>query len=294
MRFLMLVALASLLLAGCGAPAEPATEEDEAFDEFEAEATATTGVIRGVVVDPSITPIPDVTVTVLTTEMEITTNANGAFVFSDVEPGTYSLKASKIGYHDIQSSVTVVAGIDKPDIVRIQLLENLDAIPFYEEITTKGFHTCATSAFTLCNFLDGILCIAGQCDILQDNTIMNIPISQQPTHINSEEVWKPTQLLGQNFDFYLERIDEGGSWNHIRSVAGASPLLLVVDEDEIIAQGYGTTHDLRHRTFPQLEDPTSAVFIDQEFTVYTHVFYNYAPPEGWRFTDSDGVPEPPQ
>lgn len=33
--------------------------------------------------------------------------------------------------------------------------------------------------------------------------------------------------------------------------------------------------------------------LDQEFTVYTHVFYNYLPPEDWRFLSDPSVPQPP-
>jgi hypothetical protein len=33
--------------------------------------------------------------------------------------------------------------------------------------------------------------------------------------------------------------------------------------------------------------------MQQRFTVFTHVFYGYIPPAGWRFTDEGVVPLPP-
>lgn len=36
------------------------------------------------------------------------------------------------------------------------------------------------------------------------------------------------------------------------------------------------------------------VVLQQKVTVFTHVFYGYTPPEGWRFSSGEGVPGPPQ
>lgn len=36
----------------------------------------------------------------------------------------------------------------------------------------------------------------------------------------------------------------------------------------------------------------AGVTIQQDFTVYTHVFYGYAPPAGWLFHETGAVPGP--
>lgn len=37
----------------------------------------------------------------------------------------------------------------------------------------------------------------------------------------------------------------------------------------------------------------AGVVVNQKVTVFTHIFYGYTPPEGWRFSESNAVPLPP-
>lgn len=296
MRALTALLLLSLALAGCSdEPPAPAADDEQTFDELGGGVTADTGLIRGIVLDPTIVPIADVTVRLLGPGLETTTNEDGAFVFSDLEPSTYFLEVEKVGYNSTQASAVVEAGVERPPIVKVQLLPNPSALPFYEEFHNKGYYTCATSAFTLCNFLDGVLCSVDNCNALDDNMVITVPIQKPPTWINSEMVWESTQVLGQNLDFYLEWVkkDDPSDWSTQRTVEGPSPLLLTVDEAEAASHDFGVTNDMRHRTFPMLTDPTSVIMIDQPWDTYTHIFYNYAPYEGWRITEDGDVPQPP-
>ena len=77
----------ALLLAGCSEPTETPDEPFDASLDDELEATAETGVIRGVVVDAAIVPVAGVTVTIDGLDQETTSNEAGAFGFDGLEPG---------------------------------------------------------------------------------------------------------------------------------------------------------------------------------------------------------------
>lgn len=71
-----------------------------------------TGSISGIVTQaPNGTePLSGVTVSINTTGQSTTTGSDGAYIFTDVQPGSYSLQFSKSGYTTNSRSVTVVAG----------------------------------------------------------------------------------------------------------------------------------------------------------------------------------------
>lgn len=271
-----------------------AAEEPEGFQAVDTKATSTTGVIRGVVIDETISPVPGARVVLVSQDSETITDADGIFIFSDLEPGPYFLKVSKLGFAGLQASTTVTAGVYKPPIVRVMLTSDPESLPYLDEFVWSGFFTCSTAAFQVCPAVDEfVLCTAGSCDTLKDEFMYQVEIESPPTWINTELVWEATQVLAKELDFYLEKANkETGGWSHKRSVEGPSPLLITVDEDEAAGMGFGVENDMQHRIFPRIA-PESALFINQKMAVYTHEFYNYSPYEGWRFTDDD-APSPPR
>jgi Carboxypeptidase regulatory-like domain len=96
-RLLVLTAIVSLLLPGI----------------VLAQST-TTGAISGVVTDPSGAVLPDVSVTLKSTEKGFTTtaktNAQGFYQFSLVEPGTYSVTVAAPSFKTQNSTTTVSVG----------------------------------------------------------------------------------------------------------------------------------------------------------------------------------------
>lgn len=71
----------------------------------------TTGIVAGTVVDStSDEPLVGVNVVLLGTERGISSNAEGRFSMDQVPSGTYTLRASFVGYGTIQQEVTVQAG----------------------------------------------------------------------------------------------------------------------------------------------------------------------------------------
>ena len=71
---------------------------------------ATTGSIRGRIVDESGAPAVAVQVTVVGTTLGVVSGANGEYLLRGVSPGTVSVRAARIGYTAKSQSVTVTAG----------------------------------------------------------------------------------------------------------------------------------------------------------------------------------------
>lgn len=85
----MLVAGLVVPLAGCSQGGSP-DEADVNLPDLGLEATATTGLIRGVVVDEAIRPIEGAKISLQagSASQETTTTPEGAFGFDGLEPGT--------------------------------------------------------------------------------------------------------------------------------------------------------------------------------------------------------------
>ena len=118
-----LVAVA--FLAGCASPgtqSEATSAPEPDFGELGLEATSSTGILRGAVVDDALRPIEGATV-VLTGEVarRTVTTEVGTFGFEGLPPGTYFVTASKAGYFDAQEDADVVAGVPEPPVVKLQM-----------------------------------------------------------------------------------------------------------------------------------------------------------------------------
>lgn len=80
----------------------------------------TTGTIAGQVLDMQGDPVPGATVTVLDTDFETVSNAEGNFNILNVPPGTYSVRGSKSGYQSFTLTENIVSS-DQITRVYLQL-----------------------------------------------------------------------------------------------------------------------------------------------------------------------------
>lgn len=302
MRPIALTALlAATLLAGCaGNGPDGKSATDPTFDDLGLTATSSTGIIRGVVVDDAIRPIAGAKVVLSggDSPSETVSTESGAFGFSNLVPGTYFLSVSKVGFFAAQQSADVVAGVEEPAIVKVLLQMDAANMPFVQSYVFSGFIECMTPNVALCGLVNDLGSEGGQGNLTQDNSQVRHPVSQVPTWVQSEMIWTSTQALGGGMSvMYSWDCDDTLLCDH--EVSGTSPLLLTADAEAIDKIGIGTAMpDVYIRTFTAaavdgLPINSAGLTIEQSFEIYTHVFYGYQPPEGWRFSSGEPVPTPP-
>jgi hypothetical protein len=343
----LLVLLAASALAGCsGKAAAPSSGQPGA--DLGLQATSTTGVIRGVVVDDAIRPLAGVAVTATAQGRTATTNttAAGAFGFQGLAPGTYFVKAHKAGFHDAQTSTEVKAGVSDPAPVKVTLATDTAFVrPYVTAFVFKGFIDCGLTTpavgVAVCSIPNGPTCgmdpVPCTGNVTADKFATFVPVDGGvPLWIQHELVWKATQSAGDQFTLAART----GTAAQFRSnnyqadlpdqPRGTSPLLAVVNtttiqkfdigrngtglEPAIFTGGIPGTGDqvcepvkqyVPHVvTLPVVGEVgnttvggfclfDTGVTLEQDFTLYTHIFYGFVPNPGYRFT-ADGDPTPPQ
>ncbi len=271
---LMLCLLVTTALAGCSDPAPVATNEEQTAVDEQLEATATTGVIRGVVVDNAIVPIEGVTIRILSLGLETTSLSDGSFGFSNLEPGSYFLEAPKLCYFKVQSTAPVEAGVAKPRVVRIQMEEDLASLPRSELMTFNGYLQCgaglgATGASTN-------PCFAGD-----SVNVFDVDVSEPINTTQIEMIWEGTNVFGDGLDI---GIHIPGTLSNFVGSDGPSPRILPV-AGSAIEEHYGPDFpSYTLRVFPGTSTEASIV-VEQPFTIYVTHFYGFAPDENWAFVN---------
>ncbi|MEA3136258.1 MAG: Carboxypeptidase regulatory-like domain [Thermoplasmata archaeon] len=297
---LVLAVAVAAVLPGCagGGPKAQAPEET-GFEELALEATSTTGVIRGIVVDTAIRPVANATVTLNAKDpQETRTNADGAFGFADLEPGTYFLRIAKRGFLGVQQSAEVAAGVDEPPVTKVILQADASAVaPFWQALVYDGYIECTTSVLVLC----GAPAILTGQQLTNDRFAWDQYFADNATLLQAEMVWDSTQALSPQLYFEMEALnsdcensnDDVGSF--LNNTEGESPIYATVNETEIQAWSIGQTCPIWMSIFSGGVAGTPVGFtIEQRFTMYFHTFHGYLPPPGWRFTADGDPPPPPQ
>lgn len=268
------VAVAAILLtalvAGCTGDPSTNSDEDQVPESIQdVEVTSTTGAIRGVVVTEAVVPIAGVLVA-LTDGTNRTTDDEGGFVFNGLEPGDYFMTATKKGFLPQQASATVVAGDEEPPVTKITLPQLATADPYTTQQVWDGFIQCA--------FMAGDGFVGAQlCGPLDERFIHYFSMDRIPDLAQAEGTWDSTQTLAA--DMALEYYD-GGTWHH-KVVTGTSPLLISGNATEITDWWGENETELPMRMWPG--NGAVALTVNQQFTVYMTMFYNFLPREGWSF-----------
>lgn len=327
MRALPAALALSLLLSGCASGGGEAGTQDAlqaAIDDVEVEASATTGAIRGVVVDDAIRPLAEVTVRLqgAGVEQETATRASGAFGFSNLEPGTYFVTAHRFGYNDARQSVEVVAGVADPPATKLQLTIVTGLLAYVEQYKWEGYMQCGTNNVILCagpNAGSQVACAlskgqppspapptppfpAPAClgNLTNDQFSIWHGVSANLTLIQSEMVWDSTQALGDSLNLLLrkgsrEEFDSGFYNGSLNSSSGPSPVTARANAEDMEDADLGIHNGLVIAIFPGRTSAAPVPFgaaVSQTWTVYTHAFHGYLPPDEWRFVDSGAVPPP--
>ncbi len=306
MRGLLLfvtLGLCAGLLAGCSSPpkdADPAVPPAD-FGDLDLAATSTTGLIRGLVVDEAIRPIPDARVTLTPGDKTATSTDAGTFGFDDLEPGTYFLRVEKAGYNGTQTSTDVVAGAAEPPIVKMLLTANPGTTPYVEVYSFAAFMTCGFSVIATSVGCDTFEATA---DALGDQIYFPLQFTALPTWIQGELVWQHTQAAGGMAIWQLAgcadtNTDAAGSHYCDGPPSQESPAMTSVGPDLILENENSMLNDgVQFNLFGGPMAACNVAFygcgmtLNQKYDVFAHVFYNWVPTEGWRFT-ADGDPVAP-
>ena len=305
MRILIAMALVLTFLAGCSD--DPAPEaQDESFEDFgqDLEATATTGILRGVVVDAAVLPVPGVLVTIQGLGITSETDDNGLFGFDGLEAGAYFLELSKLGYTSVQANADVVAGEDQPPIVKVRMLRDLSYQPFASTIYHKGYYQCGLAFVVVCGAPNNL---ADQ-QVTDDTSTHTFYFETRPTFVQTEMVWDTTQTVSPDLRLEVETLDagcEGGSL--INNTLGPSPLRIIADEAVLNERAVGGPDcGLYHSVFAgdMLEQAHCSVWvvplvkcgvgfsIEQSFEWFITEFHGFLPDEDWWYI-VDGAPVVP-
>lgn len=277
--------------AGCSDPSSPAADcaPTDGCGEWGGTSTgAGRGGIRGIVIDKTIVPIAGVNVTLVGTSTTTFTDAEGRFTFASIDPGNYFLDFTKAGFAPIQTSAEVLADVD-PQILKLQMNRLPGAEPMVIPMQWNGFMACswyiATAFFTGC----------GLGQQLDDDSRSFDMIDRVPTFIQTELQWSHTQPAGRKLCM-RQYASSGIGGDMLGDVCGESPLAMQLEYAKIEETGIGNTRGLERVVWVASwtdEAPTAGIAIDQDFVVYTHLFHNFLPVEGWMFVNDGAPPEPP-
>jgi hypothetical protein len=306
-----------LALSGCSAAGDHSISSTDplqaAAEQLPVQATETTGVIRGVVVDDAIRPLAGVTVLARGPAAgQALTAATGAFGLQGLPPGSYLLSASKPGFLPRQVQASVVAGDSMPGVVKIQLAANRSYEPPYVQVQkTRGFIECTTTKLAPCQASNTCLQVVGCRNLTDDRSVFRLQIDANPAFVQSEWVWKATSASNEKIRFQMASEDTtrpgcSGKWLN-QTHDERSPSYTTAEGALFGALRQGSTmcavkYSVQAGSFadPTCLDPSPdngfmcpGWTVQQDFDVYLHSFYGYHPPHGWRFTH-DGDADPPR
>ncbi len=272
-----------MILSGC-AESVPGSEDDGSFDGLDAKASDSTGVVRGVVVDATYTPIAGARI-VLQEGTETLSDVEGLFAFSLVEPGTYFLTASKNGYTTQQMSAVVVAGVEKPPVVKMQLLVDTANLPYSELLNYNGYLQCGVGA--------GVPGVAGRgvnpCAATDSVNTFDTFVQKPVDFIQAEMIWEPTSGVGDTLSIGIMNTTTALPEDHVQ-VDGQSPQILKVAGEEMPPAHGEKYASYLVRVFPGKSQPT--LVVEQQFQIFLTQFYDQVPRDDWAFINDGPWQDP--
>jgi Carboxypeptidase regulatory-like domain len=310
--------LVAAVLAGCGAPPaqQPAFAEPPGAEDLDLKATAQTGILRGVVLDEAIRPVPNATVVLQAPEgpRATATGASGLFGFDGLPAGTYFIAAEKAGYRPLQVSAVVVAGDAAPPFVQLHLEPDTTyRAPYVQAMKVSGFIECTGSPVALCGIPNNYRPTAcgthpALCydNVTSDSTLFWIESEGNTSFLQAEMVWTASSDLSRQL-----------TWNHVagygcmgidgtnNATHGPSPMVASMVPPEIrvpggdpcilylgVSAGPPDEAACLPVEFPLVNTVCLGAAFEQSFDLFVHAFYGYLPPEGWTFVGSGTPPQP--
>ncbi|MFA5944219.1 MAG: carboxypeptidase-like regulatory domain-containing protein [Candidatus Thermoplasmatota archaeon] len=249
------------LLSGCSGDgdqgADPIAGAD--FEDLGLEATPTTGIIRGIVVDEAIRPLAgaDVGTTLPDGGSRNTTSAaDGAFGFDGLPGGTYFLTIRKPGYLAQQANTDVVVGVAEPAIVKVLLTSDPTSLPYVSVLQFDAFIGCSVTSpsvsVALCDVVEPVK------EATNNRFLVNYEADKPPQWIQSEAIWESTQPLGNDLSLSFTDFSSGPQLV-VNSTDGPSPIHITVNETTARHFNYGINNTLTLRLFSTTVEGTDVV-----------------------------------
>lgn len=270
------------LLSGCADGGQDADTLAAAAREVDVEATSSTGIIRGIVVDGTITPVAGVTVTIQSLNRSATTSDLGTFGFDGLEPGTYFLMTSHRDYSTVQQSVDVVAGEQDPAPVRIQVQAIVRPTPL-------------VVAYQATVFVDSSIVVAGTGytlgGVTTDNSFwFRVDFDPNATVAQTEIRWDPGTPLAEGATIGGGTY-AGDSAMDTSAQAGPGPLVFRANATDANNRRADSVY---YEVFAgDSAGLPGGVLTNQQFECFVHVFYNFLPDADWVFGRDGEHPLPP-
>jgi hypothetical protein len=296
------IVIAILLLAGCAA-------QPSGKGVLVGPGPGEPGTLHGVVVDEAIRPVPNATVQLVAVNGTATaTGRDGSFAIPGLAAGAYQVEIRKDGFYP--ATVGAVVETAKPSpLLQVQLVSNPITRPYYSAFAVDGFIECGSSLLDPCAFANQA---SGQ-NLTDDISQGSLTLSSNASLIQSELVWSSTQAVAPQLSFVFSAFNPACNPDNywvLNITQGESPLLLRVNESLVREQWVGGNCPLdfsvsssgplctARMVVPVVNATVSELCagatIQQRYTLYLHAFYNYLPPQDWRFTTDNVVPPPPE
>jgi hypothetical protein len=264
-------------MAGCSGGA--GDEEGSAlpaadFEELKLEATATTGVIRGIVVDEAIRPLAGAEIGTTLPDggaVRNTTSAeDGAFGFDGLPPGTYFLTVSKPGFLTQQANADVVVGISDPPITKVLLTADPTSLPYVGAYQFDAFIACS---FTL------VTVSFAACGLAAEQTnnafLVNYWPDKAPKHVQIEAIWQSTQALGGELGLSVTAL--GPPQVGVNGTSGPSPIYITINETQALQHNFTSPDEsdppITIRLFSSQLSGTDAVPEEQVHSLWASTLY---------------------
>lgn len=303
------------VLAGCSGGGTGAPPAETSFDDLGGSVSATTGLIRGVVVDERILPVADATVDLsgAADAPNQTTDDQGRFLFSGLQPGTYFLAVSSPLHKAQQTSVDVEAGVAEPKVVRVLVERLFKQDPFSVQVVREGFFQCSQAGAGLyassnCVY-DPYRWAFGPegsptqpvDNVTQQNREWHSDVGPGWQALVFEMEWTPTsQGTSANMGIVVSTYKpERDGAHHFAQFTGGTPMRGQIDvgvQHESAADVEPTTippegmTDMSYFVSVARDGATPGLAVNQQFKLYLTMFHYGKPPEGWSIVNGDPLP----
>lgn len=251
---LVLVVLLVASLAGCGAKPPPTTTSP---------SVQPTGRIEGRVLDDAQAVIPGAEVRVLLTDLLVTTDEEGYYVFPAAPAGPVRVVASADD-HTSQTKNGVLSSKGK-------LTLNFVIAPI---ATVKPYTDPRQFSGTIvCGLPQGVACPSDPMTPTEEAGPFRFEVAPGLSGIVFELEWEsPAANVNEQLAFDVQAASSAGCGARYNGASGTSILRLVVLEGFPISGGHQCVF---------VSSPSDSATAQQEYTMHYTLFYHEPPPEGF-------------